>query len=57
VKTTRERQDERRQQKLDEIQRQVQSGSLVVRQMTAAERERNPPRPRHTRAERPPRRG
>jgi hypothetical protein len=45
VKTTKERQEERRQEKLDDVQRQIRSGSLVVRQMTAAERARNPPRP------------
>jgi hypothetical protein len=46
MKTTQERADDRRRQKLAEVQAQIRSGSLVVRQMTAAERERNPPRPR-----------
>ena len=46
-----ERDDERRRGKLAEVERQVKSGSLVIRQMTAEERERNLPRPR------PPRRG
>jgi hypothetical protein len=46
VKSTKDRQAERRQEKLDDVQRQIRDGSLVVRQMTAAERERNQPRPR-----------
>jgi hypothetical protein len=46
VKTPKERQEERRLDKLAEVERQVQSGSLMVRQMTPDERERNPPRPR-----------
>ena len=46
VKTQKEQQDEKRRTKLAEVERQVESGSLVVRQMTADERERNPPRPR-----------
>jgi hypothetical protein len=45
VKTTRERAEEKRQEKLDLIRDQVQSGSLVIRQMTDEERERYPPRP------------
>lgn len=45
MKTTKERQDERRQKKLDEVQQQIKSGSLTVRQMTDDERKRNPPRP------------
>jgi hypothetical protein len=46
VKTQKEQQDEKRVTKLAELERQVENGSLVVRQMTPAERERNPPRPR-----------
>ena len=46
MKTQKEQQDEKRLTKLAEVERQVESGSLVVRQMTADERERNPPRPR-----------
>ena len=44
-KTQQERQADRRQAKLDEVQRQIDSGSLNVRQMTPEERERNQPRP------------
>jgi len=43
--TSQERQAERRRQKLLEVEKQVQDGSLVVRQMTADERKRNPARP------------
>jgi hypothetical protein len=43
VKTTRERAEERRQEKLALVREQVQSGSLVIRQMTEEERRRNPP--------------
>ena len=45
VKTPKERQDEKRQAKLEEIQQQIDSGDLVVRKMTAAERKKFPPRP------------
>jgi hypothetical protein len=45
MKSTQERQQERRRQKLAEVQAQIHSGSLVVRQMTSAERALNPPRP------------
>lgn len=42
MKTPQERQADRRRQKLDEVDKQIRSGSLVVRQMTAEERARNP---------------
>jgi len=42
-KSTRERADERRQAKLDQVREQVESGSLVIRQMTEEERLRYPP--------------
>ena len=45
MKTTQERAQERRRQKLADVEAQIRSGSLVVRQMTAAERARYPPRP------------
>jgi hypothetical protein len=45
MKTTQERQEEQRKQKLEEMQAQIDRGSLVVRQMTPEERKRNPPRP------------
>jgi hypothetical protein len=45
MKTPQERAAEKRQEKLDQIDSQVASGELVIRQMTPEERERNPPRP------------
>jgi hypothetical protein len=45
-KSTADRASEQRQAKLDAIREQVENGSLVVRQMTDEERERNPPAPR-----------
>jgi hypothetical protein len=44
VKTTRERAEEARQVKLEQIREQVENGGLVIRQMTDAERRRYPPR-------------
>ena len=41
MKSQRERDDERRRQKLQDIDEKVREGSLVVRQMTAEERERD----------------
>ena len=49
MKTQQERSDEQRRSKLADMRRQVKEGSLVVRQMTEDERERNPPRPRQPR--------
>jgi hypothetical protein len=49
VKSTRERAEEKRQEKLEMVREQVQSGSLKIRQMTEEERQRYPqvpPRPR-----------
>jgi hypothetical protein len=46
VKTTRERAEERRTAKLEQIAEQVASGSLVIRTMSDEERERFPPRGR-----------
>jgi hypothetical protein len=45
MKTTRERQEEQRKVKLEEMQAQIDRGSLVVRQMTPEEKKRNQPRP------------
>jgi hypothetical protein len=45
MKTTRERAEERRQEKLAGVQEQVEAGSLVIRQMTEEERRRYPPCP------------
>jgi hypothetical protein len=44
VKTTRERAEEKRQAKLDLVREQLESGSLVIRQMTDEERRRYPRR-------------
>jgi hypothetical protein len=45
MKSARERAEEKRAEKLEVIREQVESGSLVIRKMTAEERRRNPPRP------------
>jgi hypothetical protein len=45
LKTTRERAEEKRQAKLEFVREQVDSGSLVIRKMTDAERSKYPPRP------------
>jgi hypothetical protein len=50
AKTPAERKEEARQQKLEEIQEQVESGSLVIRPMTKQERRRFPPKPRPPRS-------
>lgn len=42
---TRARAEEKREEKLELVRAQVQSGSLVIRKMTAEERRRYPPRP------------
>jgi hypothetical protein len=47
TKTTRERAQEKYEAKLELVREQVQSGSLVIRQMTDEERRRYPPRPGH----------
>jgi hypothetical protein len=54
VKTGRERAEEKRAEKLERVQEQVENGSLVIRQMTDEERRRYPPRP--SRPKRPGRR-
>jgi hypothetical protein len=46
VKSQRERHDERRREKLQDIDEKVREGSLSVRQMTAEERERERDRAR-----------
>ena len=43
--TARDRAEEKRQEKLDLVREQVESGSLVIRKMTEEERRRYPPRP------------
>ena len=45
MKTPKERQEEKRKAKLKEMQEQIDSGDLVVRKMTAAERKKFPPKP------------
>jgi hypothetical protein len=45
LKTSRERAEEKRQEKLDLVREQVESGSLVIRKMTKDERRRYPPKP------------
>lgn len=45
MKTTRERAEEKRAEKLELVREQVQTGSLVIRKMTDEERRRYPPRP------------
>jgi len=45
MKTVQERQQEKRNAKLDLIRKQIEAGTLTVRKMTAAEREKYPPRP------------
>ena len=45
MKSARERAEEKRQEKLEAVREQVESGGLVIRKMTDAERKRYPPRP------------
>ena len=45
MKTSRQRAEEKRAEKLEAVREQMESGSLVVRQMTDEERRRYPPRP------------
>ena len=40
-----ERAEEKRQEKLDHVREQVESGELTIRKMTAEERRRYPPKP------------
>jgi hypothetical protein len=46
MKTTRQRAEERRQEKLAAVQEQIDAGTLRVRRMTAEERAQHPPQPR-----------
>ncbi|HEY6525430.1 MAG TPA: hypothetical protein VIY10_16720 [Solirubrobacteraceae bacterium] len=45
MKTGREKAEEKRQEKLAQVQEQVEEGSLTIRQMTEEERRKYPPRP------------
>ena len=49
ARTVREQQDKRREEKLKQVQEQVDDGSLVIRKMTDKEREQNPAKPRKER--------
>ena len=49
MKTQQQKAEERRQEKLAQIQEQVDEGSLTIRQMTDGERAKNPPKPRKPR--------
>ena len=44
MKTSRERAEEKRVEKLEQIREQVDSGKLIIRTMTEAERAQYPPR-------------
>ena len=46
MSNARERAEQRRQDKLADVQQQIDDGSLTVRKMTAKERADHPPRPR-----------
>ena len=46
ARTVREQQDRRREEKLKQVQEQIDEGSLTIRKMTAKERKQNPPKPR-----------
>lgn len=46
MKSTQDRQRDERERKLAEIRRQLEQGTLKIRQMTDEERSANPPRPR-----------
>ena len=46
ARTVREQQDRRREEKLKQVQEQVDDGSLVIRKMTDKERKQNPPKER-----------
>jgi hypothetical protein len=49
VKTQKDRAEERRREKLAQIQDDVARGKLTIRQMTPEERAAHPPRPRNAR--------
>jgi hypothetical protein len=50
MKSTQDRQRDERERKLAEIRRQLEQGTLTIRQMTPEERKANPPRPRAERS-------
>lgn len=45
MKSTQDRQRDERERKLAEIRRQLEQGTLTIRQMTPEERSANPPKP------------
>jgi hypothetical protein len=45
MSTQRERNEDKRREKLQQIEDQVEKGDLTIRQMTPAERAKHPPRP------------
>ena len=51
MKTQRERAEEKRQEKLELVRAEVESGSLVIRKMTKDERRRYPPKPAQSKHE------
>jgi hypothetical protein len=51
-KPTRQRAEERRRDKLAEVQRHVDDGTLTIRKMTTKERAEHPPQPRPNRGRR-----
>jgi hypothetical protein len=55
MKSGREKAEERRQAKLDQVEEQVKDGSLVIRQMTEEERRKYPPRPERPKGAKGPR--
>jgi hypothetical protein len=52
-RTQKDRADQKRQEKLDLIRDQLDSGQLTIRKMTPAERAKNPPKPRPPKRQRP----
>ena len=52
MRTSKDRAEEKRREKLELIAEQVATGDLTIRQMTPAERKKNPPRPAEPRRKR-----
>jgi hypothetical protein len=52
LKTQKERAEERKREKLEQMKEQVERGQLTIRQMTPEERAEQPPRPRDPRRRR-----
>jgi hypothetical protein len=52
-RTQQDRAEEKRQEKLDLIREQLDSGQLTIRKMTPAERAEHPPKPRPPKRQRP----